>query len=87
MLKPQALANAVAVVGLGLYVVCRVASLIAPDLLFSIGQSWFHTISIESMRNTASMDFGTFVFGGVTIGALAWVTAYSTAALYNKWTK
>ena len=87
MLKPQPFANAFTTVALGLYIVCRVISLVAPDLLFSIGRSWFHTFSVDSLRSTASMDIGTFIIGAVTLAILVWVTAYTGAILYNKWSK
>lgn len=87
MLKPQAFANAFTVVGLVLYVVCRIVSLIAPDFLFAIGKSWFHTFSLDSVRAVAPTDIGTFVLGAVSLAVLVWVTAYATASLYNKWAK
>ena len=83
MLKPMAFANAFTVVGLGVYVVCRILSLVASDLLFSIGTSWFHTFNMDALRTTTSMDIGTFLFGAVTFGIFVWITAYSGAALYN----
>jgi len=87
MVKPIAFANAFAVVGLGLYVGCRVLSLIVPDLLFAVGQSWFHTFNLGAARNTAPMDINTFLIGGVTFGALAWATSYAAAYLYNNFAK
>ncbi len=87
MIKPIALANASTVVALGVYVVCRVVSLIAPDLLFSVAQSWFHTFSTESVRSVTPMNIGTFIFGAVTLSILVWVTIYSGATLYNKLAK
>lgn len=87
MLKPIPFANAFTVVMLGLYVACRVLSLIAPDLLFAVGQSWFHTFSLGSARTVVPMEFGTFLLGGVTSGALTWVAAYTGAYLYNRFVK
>lgn len=87
MLNAQAFANASTTVVLGLYVVCRVTSLIAPDFLFSISRSWFHTLSIDSLKGTVSMNMGTFLFGAITLAVLVWVTTYATATLYNKWAK
>jgi len=87
MIKPIALANASTVVALGVYVVCRVISLIAPDLLFGVAQSWFHTFSTESVRSVTPMNIGTFIFGAVTLSILVWVTIYSGATLYNKLAK
>jgi len=83
MLKPMAFANAFTVVGLTVYVVCRILSLVVPDLLFNIGTSWFHTFNLNALRATAPMDIGTFLFGAITFGAFVWITAYSGAALYN----
>lgn len=87
MLKPIALANASTVVVLGIYVVCRVASLIAPDLLFSVAQSWFHTFATESVMSVTPMNIGIFMFGAVTLSILVWLTFYSAAILYNKLAK
>jgi len=87
LLKEKEFANAFTVVSLGVYVVCRVLSLIAPDFLFSVGKSWFHTFSLDSMRAVSPMDLGTFIFGAVSLAFLVWITTYSGAALYNKWAK
>lgn len=87
MLNSKAFANAFTMVGVGVYVVCRVLSLVAPDLLFSIGRSWFHTFNLDSVRADMPMDLGIFIFGGVTLAALLWVTTYIGAELYNSWAK
>lgn len=87
MLKPVPFANAITVVGLGLYVVCRVLSLVIPDLLFAVGQSWFHTFSLDSSKAVTPMDLGTFLLGGITFGVLAWVTGYAFAYLYSRFAK
>ena len=82
-LNEMAFANAFTVVGVGLYVLCRVLSLVAPDLLFSVGKSWFHTFSLDSVRTVVTLDIGTFVLGGVTLGVLTWITFYAGAMVYN----
>ncbi len=87
MLKPQPFANAFTVVALGLYIVCRAVSLVAPDFLYGIAKSWFHTFNVDSLKDTSSMDIGTFVFGAITLTVLTWVTTYTGAILYNKWSK
>ncbi len=87
MLKPQPFANAFTIVALGLYVACRIVSLVAPDFLFSIANSWFHTFSVDSLKGTSSMDIGTFVFGAISLAVLTWVAIYTGAVLYNKWSK
>ena len=85
MLNPKAFANAFTATGVGVYVVCRVLSLVAPDFLFGVGKSWFHTFNMDAIRGTVPMDMGTFLYGGVTLAVLIWVTAYVGANLYNKW--
>ncbi len=87
MLKPIAFANAFGLVGLGLYIGCRILTLIVPDLLFAVGQSWFHTLTLGTARGVAPMDVNTFLLGGITFGALAWVTGYAFAYLYNNFAK
>lgn len=87
MIKSVPFANAATVVVLVLYIVCRVLSLAAPDFLFGIGQSWFHTFSLESVRATVPMDLGIFIFGAVTLVVVTWITAYATIELYNRWAK
>lgn len=87
MVKPIILANSLTTVALGLYVVCRVLSIIAPDILFNVARSWFHTFSLEALRGTTQLELGTFVFGAVTLAILTWLTTYVSATLYNKWSK
>lgn len=87
MLKPIAFANAFTVVGIGLYIGCRVLSLIAPQLLFTVGKSWFHTFTLEVQKGVIPMEPGTFLLGGITFGALTWITAYSGAYFYNRFAK
>lgn len=84
MLKSIAFANAATIVSLTVYVVCRVVSLIAPDFLFSIAKSWFHTFGADTLKGTAPFEVGTFIFGAVVLTALTWVTVYATIELYNR---
>lgn len=84
MIKSTPFANAATIVVLALYAVCRILSIIAPDLLFNIGRSWFHTFTMASMRTNVPLDGGIFLYGGVTIGLLTWVTVYATVEIYNR---
>ena len=85
MIKPIVLANALAtVVGAG-YILCRLVAAIAPEFLFNVGQSWFHTVNLAPLRATASMSAGMFAFGLVTSVVVSWVVAYVTAELYKLW--
>ncbi|HLD19370.1 MAG TPA: DUF5676 family membrane protein [Candidatus Nanoarchaeia archaeon] len=87
MFKPIAFANALAVVGIVLYIGCRILTLVVPDLLFAVGQSWFHTFNLEAVRGAVPMDIGAFLLGGITFGVLAWVTGYAFGYLYNNFAK
>ncbi len=87
MLNSKAFANAVTVVTLAVYVLCRVLSLVAPKFLFRIGESWFHTFDLSATQSTAPMNAGTFVFGGTALAILTWATTYAAIELYNKFAK
>ena len=87
MVRSTVLANAVAtVVGVG-YVLCRLIAAVAPQLLFDVGQSWFHTVNLEPLRATHGMSMGMFVLGLVTSVIVSWIGAYATADLYGRWAK
>lgn len=87
MTKPIALANSLTIVALIVYAFCRVLSLIAPDFLFSISNSWFHTFSLGGTKSTDPFSITAFIFGAVTLGLLVWGTAYLGAILYNKFAR
>ena len=87
MVKPIALANAFTIVGVGLYIGCRALALLVPDLLYSVGQSWFHTLSLNAVRGAQPFNTGTFIFGGIVWAVLVWVTFWAGAYLYNKFAK
>ncbi|MBI3984340.1 MAG: hypothetical protein HY344_00145 [Candidatus Levybacteria bacterium] len=85
MLKPIALANASAVVALGIYVLCWILALVAPDFLFVVAKSWFHAFNIDSAQTAASLNIVELALGAVALSVLVWVTFYAGAVLYNKW--
>lgn len=87
MLKPIAFANAVTVITAISYIICVLISYLAPDFVFGIAQSWIHSLNLESIKSTAQISFGSFVYGSVTISVITWVTAYASIVLYNKWAK
>lgn len=87
MLNAKAFANAAIVVGIAIYVVCRILSLVVPDILFAVERSWFHTLNLDAVKAVAPLDFGTFLLGGITLGAFVWISIYATVTLYNKWHK
>jgi len=38
-------------------------SYIAPDLLFTVAQSWMHIISLETVKATFNPNLGSILFG------------------------
>lgn len=85
MVNSTALAHAVAtVVGTG-YVLCRLIAAVAPQFLFNVGQSWFHTVNLEPLRTTSAMSTPMFVLGLVTSVVVSWSAAFATAELYRRW--
>lgn len=87
MLNAKAFANAATAVMVVFYIICVAVSVLAPDLLFSISRSWMHSINIESLKVTTSLNVGSLLWGLVTLAVLTWVTVYATVVLYNKWAK
>lgn len=87
IINAKAFANASTVVTVVLYVICRIASLIAPDFLFIIARSWFHTLSLDTLKGVTSLDLGTFLLGGLSLAVLVWVSTYVTIELYNRLAK
>jgi hypothetical protein len=77
------LASAAAIVAAVAYVVCLVISLVAPDLLLAIFQTWAHSISVASLQTTPSFQAGPALVGLLTWSGFVWLTTAGTAALYN----
>ena len=87
MLDARAFANAVTAVTAVVYAVCLLLSLVVPDVLLGVTQSWVHSLSLEGMKATETISLGSAVVGLVTIALLAWVTTYATIRLYNVWAR
>lgn len=86
MIRPGVLANAVATVVAVGYVLCQLVATVAPRLVFSVGQSWFHTLNLEPIRAAGPLSLAMFVLGLVTSVSVSWIGAYATALLYGHWT-
>lgn len=87
MLKSVPFANAATTVTAVFYVICAVASYVAPDLVVSIGNSWVHSLDLEMIKVVNGMSIGTLTIGLITISAVTWVTTYAMIKLYNRWAK
>lgn len=87
MLNTKAFANAAATVMAVWVIACATLSYVAPDLLFSIAQSWMHNINLDAVRTTFTLSLGSVILGLVSASGLTWVTTYAVITLYNKWVK
>lgn len=87
MLNAKAFANATAAV-MGVWViVCALLAYIAPDLLFTVAQSWIHAMNLEAFRSTFTPNVESLLLGFVSAVGLTWLTTYGTIWLYNRWAK
>lgn len=87
MLNAKVFANAASAVMAIWVVACAALSYIAPDLLFSVTQSWMHTINLESVKASFNPDLVSLLWGFVSAVGLTWITTFGLISLYNKWTK
>jgi hypothetical protein len=78
------LASAAAIVAAAAYVVCLALSMVAPDLLMGIFQTWAHSISIAPLRAEAVVfQPGAALLGLLTWSGFVWLITAATASLYN----
>lgn len=87
MLNAKVFANAAATV-MAIWVVgCALFAYVAPDLLFTIAQSWTHSMNLEALKTTFTPNAGSLILGFVSAVGLTWIIIYITIVLYNKWVK
>jgi len=84
--EPKAAANAAAVTVAVLYVVCRIAVSIFPDLAMSVTQAWFHGLELSKVSGW-SLSMDSFILGLVTSVVSAWLVGYVFATAYNYFAK
>ena len=83
---PTSTANALAVTSAILYVFCRIAVSLFPNLSISIAQSWFHGLEISKISGW-NLSLNSFIMGLITITGAAWLTGYIFAKVYNYFAK
>lgn len=84
--NPMALANAAGMTTAIVYVVCRGAFIVAPDLSLAIARSWFHGIDIGKIA-AVNLSSESFVLGIVSTVISAWLVGYLFATTYNMFLK
>lgn len=82
MHNPKATANALAVVGGGLYVICAAWTLISRTSYLGMMSTWAHSLDMNALPQKTP-DFVTLVIGLVTFVIAAWLTGYAFAVCYN----
>ena len=84
--QPIATANAAAITTAIIYIFCRLAFAIAPDISLSVGKTWFHGIDIGKIAaSTGTLD--SFFLGFITIIIFAWIVGYTFAFIFNLFAK
>ncbi len=83
---PNATANASAITIGVVYVVCRIAIALFPDLTMAIAQALFHGLVLNN-SSSWNLSFGSFVLGLVTSVVGTWLIGYLFARLYNYFLK
>lgn len=84
--NPKATANALAVVGGALYLICAVWSFISRESFMAIFNTWTHTVDLSRLP-TRQPDFGSILIGLITFVIASWVTGYAFAYIYNYFAK
>lgn len=79
------LANAAALVGLAAYLICAFVSLVAPEALLWVAQSWVHSLALGPMRPAGWFSPAQFVVGLITFPAFVWLVTAASARLYQAW--
>ncbi|OGM13028.1 hypothetical protein A3A76_01945 [Candidatus Woesebacteria bacterium RIFCSPLOWO2_01_FULL_39_23] len=79
---PNVTANAAAITVAALYIVCRVAVALFPDLAMSVAQSWFHGLELSKISGW-DLSMGSFVLGLITSAGGAWLVGYGYATVHN----
>ena len=83
---PTSTANALAVTSAILYVFCRIAVSLFPNLSIPIAQSWFHGLEISRVTGW-SLSMGSFVLGLISITIAAWLTGFLFTKVQNYFLK
>lgn len=83
--EPFAIANAAAATVAVVYIVCRLAFLVAPELSLAISRSWFHGIDISLIA--AGRMQGSFLLGLMSTTISGWLVGFVFAKFQNYFSK
>ena len=83
---PIVIANAAAATVAVVFVVCRLAFLLAPELSLAISKTWFHGIDISLIAARRMANDG-FIFGLITSTIGGWLAGFVFAKFQNYFSK
>ena len=88
-LKPVAVANALCLTAVFLYVLCWVLAVAAPSLCHWAYQGWFHWLNASPLVKPESPDYGParLVTGFLSLFATTWIAGWLFATMYNELSK
>lgn len=84
--EPLVIANATAATVAVVYIVCRLAFLVAPELSLAISRNWFHGIDITRIAADRVAGDG-FVLGFITAILGGWLVGFVFAKFQNYFAK
>lgn len=82
-LQTNILANSLALLGGGYYLLCLLVAILAPDLYKLIAGSWMHGIDVIKVWRDTPLDITGMAIGFISFTISAWVTGYLLANIYN----
>lgn len=86
-LNQKAVANSLAVLGAGYYLICSLLVFLAPNFYKSIATSWMHGVDVSRVWQETPPDMSTIVLGFITFLLISWVSGYVFAYIYNYFSK
>lgn len=85
-MKTAPFANSLALASVVFYFACAILAVLAPNFLLEMFQSWFHGINVAQLATT-QRDFGSFLFGLISLAVVSWIFGYLWAWFYNRLSK
>ena len=79
---PIRLGHSLAIVTAGFYAVCWFLISSMPGFYMGMMRSWIHGIDVAALPR-GTMTAGSGFYGLITMTAVAWLTGYVFAAVYN----
>ena len=86
MHNPKVTANALAVVGGALYLICAGWVMLTRDGFMGFFSTWTHSIDLAALP-AKTPDLGSVIVGLITFTVTAWLTGYAFALAYNYFEK